>query len=406
LNSSDLAPACRRLAVVLSHPTQYYSPWFRWLAAHAPAIDLRLFYLWEFGVTARLDPQFGTAIIWDNDLLSGYSHEFVPNTARDPGTHHFGGLRNSTLTNRLAAWRPDALLLFGYNYATHIRVILWARAHGVPLIFRGDSHFLGRTSPGWLKLAILRLLYRQFAAITYVGQANREYFRRLSVPESRLHFAPHAVDDSLYDPARVDHLAAAQKLRSQLDLQPDARVILYAGKLVPAKQPMALLSAYLTSPRADSALIFVGDGEERTALVAAAGGAPDVHFLPFANQSEMPVRYLLADIFALPSSGQYETWGLAVNEAMHMGVPCLVSDRVGCQRDLVTEGDTGWIFRAAEPTALAPALAAALQGVSTDREGFRRRVHERIAGYTYATAAQGLLQAVTQATAPDKRVQS
>ena len=406
MKSSELAPACRRLAVVLSHPTQYFSPWFRWLAAHAPAIDLRLFYLWEFGVTARRDPQFGTTVKWDVDLLSGYEHEFVPNTAHDPGTHHFGGLRNSTLTNRLAAWRPDALLLFGYNYATHIRVILWARAHGVPLIFRGDSHFLGRTSPGWLKLAILRLLYRQFAAITYVGQANREYFRRLSVPESRLHFAPHAVDDSLYDPARVDHLAAAQRLRSQLDLPPDARVILYAGKLVPAKQPLALLSAYLTSPRADSALIFYGDGEERTALVAAAGGAPDVHFLPFANQSEMPVRYLLADIFALPSSGQYETWGLAVNEAMHMGVPCLVSDRVGCQRDLVTEGDTGWIFRAAEPTALAPALAAALQGVSTDREGFRRRVHERIAGYTYATAAQGLLQAVTQATAPDKRVQS
>jgi len=24
-----------RLAVVISHPTQYYSPWFRWLAAHA-----------------------------------------------------------------------------------------------------------------------------------------------------------------------------------------------------------------------------------------------------------------------------------------------------------------------------------------------------------------------------------
>ena len=48
------------------------------------------------------------------DLLSGYEHEFVPNTARDPGTHHFGGLRNPTLTARLAAWRPTALLIFGY----------------------------------------------------------------------------------------------------------------------------------------------------------------------------------------------------------------------------------------------------------------------------------------------------
>jgi glycosyltransferase involved in cell wall biosynthesis len=51
----------------------------------------------------------------------------------------------------------------------------------------------------------------------------------------------------------------------------------------------------------------------------------------------MPARYLLADLFVLASRGLYETWGLAVNEAMHMGVPALVSDRVGCQRDLVRD---------------------------------------------------------------------
>ena len=47
-----------RLAIVLSHPTQYYSPWFAWLSAHAP-LELRVFYLWDFGVTAQRDPQFG-----------------------------------------------------------------------------------------------------------------------------------------------------------------------------------------------------------------------------------------------------------------------------------------------------------------------------------------------------------
>jgi glycosyltransferase involved in cell wall biosynthesis len=67
----------------------------------------------------------------------------------------------------------------------------------------------------------------------------------------------------------------------------------------------------------------------------------------------MPARYLLADIFVLPSRGHYETWGLAVNEAMHLGVPCLVSDLVGCQRDLVTPGETGWVFSADDPEALA-----------------------------------------------------
>ena len=95
-----------RLAIVLSHPVQYYSPWFRWLRAHT-SLEFRVFYLWEFGVRETEDPQFGTAFKWDVDLISGYEHEFVPNVARDPGTHHFRGLDNPALTTRLAAYAPN-----------------------------------------------------------------------------------------------------------------------------------------------------------------------------------------------------------------------------------------------------------------------------------------------------------
>jgi hypothetical protein len=107
-----------RLAIVLSHPVQYYSPWFRWLRRNT-SLEFRVFYLWEFGVTPQRDPQFGTSFQWDVDLLAGYDSEFVPNTSRDPGTHHFNGLDNPALTARLAAWRPDAVLLFGYNWRSH-----------------------------------------------------------------------------------------------------------------------------------------------------------------------------------------------------------------------------------------------------------------------------------------------
>ncbi|MBC7367690.1 MAG: glycosyltransferase family 4 protein, partial [Undibacterium sp.] len=319
----------RHLAVVLSHPNQYYSPWFRWLAAHTD-LDLRVFYLWEFGVTVHTDPQFRTALKWDVDLLSGYAHEFVPNTSARPGSDHFGGLRNPTLTARLAAFRPDAVLLFGYAYASNLRVVLWARLHRVPLIFRGDSHFLGRGAPPLRTRLTLRFLYAQFAACLPVGEANRDYFLTLGVPAARLHFAPHSVNAALFDPASASHRAAAGTLRAQLGLTPSTRVILFAGKFVPAKQPRELLAAFLAARLPDTALVFVGDGEEKPALRALAVSAPagSVHFLPFANQSEMPARYLLADLFVLPSRGLYETWGLAVNEAMHLGVPCLVSDRV------------------------------------------------------------------------------
>jgi glycosyltransferase involved in cell wall biosynthesis len=360
--------------------------------------------LWDFGVTNRRDPEFGAKLVWDVDLLSGYGYEFVPNCAARPGTGHFWGLRNPALPGRLAAWRPDAVLLFGYHYYTQLRAIAWCRLHQVPLLFRGDSHLLGQPRPSLLKRLALRTLYRQFAAVTYVGAANRAYFETFGVPADRLHFAPHAVDHEHFDPTNPAHQDAARQLRAELGLAPGRRVVLFAGKLIPRKQPAALLEAFLSTPRPDATLLFVGDGEMKPVLQARAvrNPAADVRFLPFANQSEMPARYLLADLFVLPSRGNSETWGLAVNEAMHMGVPCLVSDLVGCQRDLVTDGETGWVFRAGDPTHLRAKLDEALAALDREAIGFKSRIATRITGYRYAQTTEGLLRAINHLRRPSR----
>lgn len=394
---STVSPSLR-LAVVLSHPTQYYSPWFQWLRRHT-ALEFRVFYLWQFGVTTQRDPQFGASFQWDINLVSGYEHEFVPNRARDPGTHHFRGLDNPALTARLAAWRPGAVLLFGYNWLSHQRALWWARRHRVPLLFRGDSHLLGRARPALPQRLLLGLLYRQFAAFTPVGAANRDYFRTFGVPDSKLFFTPHSVDHTRFTltPAIAQQAAG---LRAELGLT-GRRVVLFAGKFTPRKQPLQLLHAFHATAGPGDALLYVGDGEQREALGALAATRSDrlVRFLPFANQTEMPVRYALADLFALPSRGHYETWGLAVNEAMHAGLPCLVSDLVGCQRDLVTHGSTGWVFRADDPDDLTAALSAALRTPPEALQRLRTQALARIASYTYAHTTLGL-QAALQHLAP------
>lgn len=382
----------RRLAIVLSHPTQYFSPWFRDLR-RTTTLNFRVFYLWDAGVKATFDPEFTETFVWDVDLTSGYDHEFVPNVSPAPGTHHFGGLRNPDLVARLNVYHPDVVLLFGYKSASHLRTIAWARRNGVRLIFRGDSHLLGRLALPLARRVALRLLYAQFTAITYVGDANRDYFTALGVPSRKLFFAPHAVDSGLFESSNQEHKASSVLLRRQLGLGPSTRVMLFAGKLTAAKQPRELLTAFMALHLPDTALIFVGNGEEKSALVEAARPAPpgSIHFLPFTNQQQMPSRYLAADLFALPSRGTYETWGLAVNEAMAMGLPCLVSDRVGCQRDLVIDDETGWVFRATDPAHLRDRLKAAL---TADLSRFKPRVVGRISGYSYAAATSGLLNAL------------
>ena len=127
MNASSQAHEGPRLAIVISHPIQYYSPWFRWLRVHT-SLTFRVFYLSDFGLKPAHDEKFKTTFVWDVDLTNGYDWELVPNTARVPDTLRFDGLRNPTLPARLRAWRADAILLFGYNYHTHLRLIARARA--------------------------------------------------------------------------------------------------------------------------------------------------------------------------------------------------------------------------------------------------------------------------------------
>jgi glycosyltransferase involved in cell wall biosynthesis len=105
---------------------------------------------------------------------------------------------------------------------------------------------------------------------------------------------------------------------------------------------------------------------------------------------------MLADLFVLPSFGNGETWGLAVNEAMCMGRPIIVSDHVGCAQDLVHSHRNGLIF----PAGNVPALAAALQEAFAEPSRLRAwgdESREIIKGYSYKQATKGLLSALESA---------
>ena len=381
-----------RLAVVTTHPVQYHAPVFRRLAERG-RVDVRVFYEWEgASQTSAFDPGFGLRILWDVPLLGGYAHEFVPNVARDPGTHHFGGIDNPDLLRRVTAWRPDAVLLFGWSSRTHLRVLRRLRGR-VPLLFRGDSTLLDET-PGVrqrLRRVWLRWVYRHIDVALDVGIHNRAYFRAHGVQGHRLVRAPHAVDNARFEDPTGQHEADAQAWRARLGIRADAVVFLFAGKLEAKKAPEVLLDAFAGLGPTPSHLVFAGSGPLEGALRARS--VPNVHFVGFQNQSRMPTVYRLGDVLVLPSRGPGETWGLAVNEAMAAGRPAVVSDRVGCAPDLVLDGLTGLVVPAGDVPALRDALAAlADDRARCARMGAAAAGH--IAGWTVDTLADSIEVAV------------
>jgi glycosyltransferase involved in cell wall biosynthesis len=108
----------------------------------------------------------------------------------------------------------------------------------------------------------------------------------------------------------------------------------------------------------------------------------------------MPRTYAIADLFVRPSYGPNETWGLAVNEAMCMGCPIIVSDHVGCAQDLVFTHQNGMVFEAGNVAELSQALQKALSDPQ-QLVAWGKQSIDIISKNSYASTTKGLEQALT-----------
>ena len=386
-----------KLAIVTTHPIQYNAPWFR-LVAERNNIILKVFYTWsQVEKEAKYDPGFGKEIAWDIPLLEGYEYEFVNNTSASPGTRHYNGIVNPGLINRIQLFKPDAVLVTGWNFKSHLQCLRYFH-NKIPVFFRGDSTLID--SQSYFKRIARNLalswVFSHIDRAMYVGKANKDYFKAHGLKEHQLIFAPHAIDNQRFA-SHKDHTTAGNTLRTSLGLEANATVFLFAGKLEPKKDPQLLLNVWKNLYLPDAQLVFVGNGILEKALKEVAAQIPSIHFVDFQNQQQMPAVYAMADIFVLPSKGPGETWGLAVNEAMAAGKPVLVSDACGCVQDLVEEGVNGWIFKAGDQAM----LQAKIESISTDKNvlaAMGKKGSERIKQYNFegiASAIENSLRAIT-----------
>lgn len=76
-----MAKKTYKIAVLNSHPIQYFAPLYKQIA-QTDEIDLTVFYCSRRGIDSYIDEGFGQRIQWDIPLLEGYEHEFLTNWNR------------------------------------------------------------------------------------------------------------------------------------------------------------------------------------------------------------------------------------------------------------------------------------------------------------------------------------
>jgi glycosyltransferase involved in cell wall biosynthesis len=374
-----------RLAVVASHPVQYYAPVFRALDARC---DLHVFYGQQLTPEQQGAEGFRAAFTWDVDLLSGYASTTLRNISRTPGTESFANCDTPEIGARLTEGRFDCVLVMGWYLKCYMQALLAGKLLHLPVLVRGDSHLETKRSTvkQRVKAVINPVFLRLFDGALYVGQKSRAFYEHYRYPTQRLFFSPHCVDNDWFA-ARATAEARA-RIRSSREIGPDTFVVLFAGKLVPFKRPLDVITAaaFCRAQGRAVEVMVAGSGELDGEMRARAElfGVP-LHMLGFCNQTEMPPAYAAADAVVLPSDGR-ETWGLVANEALACGRPVIVSGACGCAPDLAADGTAGRIA----PLGDIEAFAGAIDGM-IDQPPCALDIRARAERYSVARAVDGII---------------
>ena len=216
------------------------------------------------------------------------------------------------LVEWLEAWQPDVIIVEANpRYLSTPKAASWMHEKGRKVIGWG----LGAPphTSFWRKMLRERFLTQFDAMLTY-SAAGADQYCHAGFPAEKIYVAPNAVAARPTQPP-PERPAAYEGLP----------LVLFVGRLQARKRVDLLLRAcgrlsIDPLPR----LVIVGDGPERANLERLASEVyPQTEFVGEKRGAELAPYWAAADLFVLPGTG-----GLAVQEAMSMGLPVMVAEAV------------------------------------------------------------------------------
>lgn len=219
--------------------------------------------------------------------------------------------------------------------------------------------------------------------------AGEALLREYDVDPGRIRVVHPGVDIERF--SGPDRAGCRAEVRGRHGIAASDLLVLFVGMNFEVKGLAAVIAAVAKArgarPDAAIRLLVVGKGDARKyGDLARSLGIGDA--VAFAGPQPAGVEryYRAADLFAMPSL--FDTFGMAVLEAMAAGLPVIVSANVGA-KDLVVEGTNGFVVPAAgdaEPAARA--IIAMADGDARARLGAEAR--RTAFGHTWDRTAEAV----------------
>lgn len=184
-------------------------------------------------------------------------------------------------------------------------------------------------------------------------QTGKKYF-----PKFNSVVINNGIDQKKFDPSRN-----FKNIRQELNIAPDAILVLFVARFIHQKQPLKLIEAFAEAHQQNPKLklLMVGDGDQKPTalqLVKDLNIESHVIFEPF--RQDVPDVLAAADIFVLPSL--WEGLPIGLLEAMAMG-KAIIGTQVDGTSEVLRYNENGLLIATDN---LAPNLSDALLAMAAD----------------------------------------
>ncbi|QDP97720.1 D-inositol-3-phosphate glycosyltransferase [Microlunatus elymi] len=304
----------------------------------------------------------------------------------------------------------DYDLVHSHYWLSGMAGMIMASARELPLVHtmhtmarvknlnRADDHL---TEPDVREHGESEIVRRATVLTANTQDEADELIRHYDAVQDQLAIVPPGVDLEIFHPC--DQIQS----RERYDVDLDAKIILFVGRLQPLKAPDVLIDAVAEilrrrpELRDQLRLIIIGSpsGPQSTwadALpdaIADHGLTDQIIVRPHSPRAELFRWYCVADVVGVPSYN--ESFGLVALEAQACGRPVVATD-VGGLRHAVRAGETGLLVDGHDPVRWADALESLLDSPARARElGAAGALHA--AGFSWDNTAAASLAAYSRA---------
>jgi len=223
--------------------------------------------------------------------------------------------------------------------------LLWAKKNENNLIFWLDSTYDDRKHY-FPKEQIKQFFLKYFDIFIAPGNKTKQYLEYMKVDGSKIITTGYSVNTNFFIEQYQLYKNTRDILLNKLAIKKKYNFI-FIGRFAPEKNIFTLLESFLEISKNSNewGLLLLGDGPLKEDIISfiTDNELEDKIQLPgFIQQDEIVKYFIVSNVFILPSLS--EPWGLVVNEAMLCSMPVIVSNRCGCETELVNEGVNGFSF--------------------------------------------------------------